>query len=488
MFTVVNEDQQSTRKVRYYRAPFYQNEEGAYAIATDTVIPQTCHEWFKLDTAEIVLGPGAGKEVFVELVVPSGVRGTRFGAVVFEMLPVPVPGSWASAGLVVRMPAFVEVTVAGSSGRKNVEVTSIKVEQARTVQKRLPVQIKDDALAVIVTVQNTGEVSLPIRGRLLFRDEQRRRYREMPLAGGGTLLPGAKTSLISVTPRVKPGQYVVEASLNLGSVSPAKASVPIEVAGASGRTTGSLSSAPALDLTVSSEKIELNAPARSTRTNYLVFRNESSREQLLVGEVAYLAPDGAGQVIESSNPGRHPDCRSWITLDKDTVRIPPHSSEALRLTIKVPDTTPGARYACLYFEDTTGASGSRKGPRASVSIPVLLTVTGNYPRKAEIVRVSTSTTPLGVQVRFANTGAVHLRPRTRILVRQARIPGASSDDSYSTLGSFALDDDVLVLPGDTVLLTGTYSGDVRPGYYRLDASVECGAGLSLYKSEEVVVR
>ncbi len=517
-FTVVNEDPQSTRTVRYYPISFYQNEEGAYMLSPESVSPYSCHEWFKLDTAELTLAPGTGKDVFVELAVPGGVRGTRFGAVAFEMLPVPVPGAWASAGLVVRMPAFVEVTIAGSTGRKSIEVTDIKVEPARTVQRQLPVEVKEDALAVIVSVRNSGEVSMPVRGRLLFRDEHRRRYREIPLGGGGTLLPGAKTKLVSVTPKVRPGSYLVEASLGVGGVSPAKASIPIEITGTTSRAAGALSSAPALDLTVSTEKIELNTPARSTRTSYLVFRNESNREQVLVGEVAHLAPDGAGHVVESANPGRHADCRDWITFEKDTIRIPPHASEAVRLTIKVPDTTPGGRYACLYFEETArnaapeigetrdspsaqGRAPTRgqpsvpaadirdmRGPRASVSIPVLLTVTGNYPRRAELARVNTTTAPLGVQVKLANTGAVHLRPRTRIVVRQALVPGATSDDSYKTLGSFALDEDVLVLPGDTVTLAGTYQGDVRKGHYRLDVSVECGAGLSLFKSEEVIVR
>lgn len=487
-FTVVNEDPQSIRTVRYYPIAFYQNEEGAYTLAPESVSPYSCHEWFRLDTAELTLAPGTGKEVFVELAVAGGARGTRFGAVSFEMLPVPVPGAWASAGLVIRMPAFVEVTITGSQGRKSVEVTDIKVEPARAVQRQLPVEVKEDALAVVVSVKNSGEVVLPVRGRVLFRDENRRRYREMPLGGGGALLPGAKTRLVSVTPRMRPGSYVVETSLSVGGVSPAKASVPVEITGTTSRAAGALSSAPALDLTVSTEKIELNAPARSTRTNYLVFRNESSREQVLTAEVVYLASDGAGHVIESDNPGRHADCRDWISFEKDVIRIPPHSSEAVRLTIKVPDTTPGGRYACLYFEDTAAAHQDRKGPRASVSIPVFLTVTGNYPRQAELVRVNTSTTPLGVQVRLANTGAGHLRPRTRVVVRQALVPGATSDDNYKSLGSFTLDDDALILPGDTIALSGAYQGDVRRGYYRLDVSVECGAGLSLFKSEEVIVR
>ncbi|MEO0078534.1 MAG: hypothetical protein ABIK86_06000, partial [candidate division WOR-3 bacterium] len=487
-FTVVNEDPLSTRTIRYYPVSFYQNEDGAYALAPESVSPYSCHEWFRLDTAELMLGPGEGKEVFVELVVPSGARGTRFGAVAFEMLPVPVPGAWASAGLVIRMPAFVEVTITGTRGRKSIEVTDIKVEPARAVQRQLPVEVKEDALAVVVSVRNTGEVSLPVRGRLLFRDEYRRRYRELPLGAGGALLPGAKTRLISVTPRVKPGNYVVEASLNIGGVSPAKASVPVEITSTTSRTAGALSSAPVLDLTVSTEKIELTAPARSTRTNYVVFRNESNKEQVLTAEVTYLASDGSGRVIESDNPGRHADCRDWITFEKNMVRIAPHSSEAVRLTIKVPDTTPGGRYACLYFEDSAAVPQDKKGPRASVSIPVFLTVTGNYPRRVEIARVNTSKTPLGVQVSLANTGAVHVRPKGRVLVRQAIVPGASSDDSYKSLGSFTLDDDVLVLPGDTVVLAGTYQGDVRKGHYRLDVNIECGAGLSLFKSEEVIVR
>lgn len=488
-FTVVNEDENNARTIRYYPVPYVQKENGAYAVVDEGDSIFSCHEWFragssKLDTSELQLEPGKGKELSVEIVVPRGVKGTKHGAIAVEMLPTE-GRSGVSVGLAMRMPVFVEVTIKGGRLQPRPELVGLEILSAKEAEKELAMSLKDDALGMVAKVKNLGEASFPVRGRILLRDKQGRRLREFPLAGG-TILPGAEVRLISVTPGLKPGSYTAEISANCGGASPAKGSVPFEVAAGRGRVSGKLLTAPVLDVGVRDDKLEMTAPAKAMRSQFVVFTNEGDQPRRLRAAVRYLMSDIEGNLLETDTGAARTDCRNWLKLESTAVLLEPGATRPFRVSLEVPEVKPGGRYACLYFEEAGGASGSKLVP--SISIPVLVTVLGECEREAEIASVKTATSPLSVRVLVTNKGDVHLTPTGRVQIRAAKVAQPTGADDYTDVGMFELGKGAVVLPGGSVQLTGTHSDILAKGSYRLEVIVDCGKGLKLAESKELVVK
>lgn len=477
-FTVVNEDKENERTVRYYPMSYRQQSNGSYGVTSEPDHDFSSHAWFDPDTVELKLGPGKGREVQVRVRVPADVSGTYYGAVVFEMIPLPTEDIW-STGLRIRMPAFVEVTVFGS-GRPRVEAAGIRFISGEEIRKRFETDVESGVLCTDVSVRNPGPVSAPLRGRILIRDSQGRRYREFPLGGGGTILPGAEVEVLSVVPLPRSGDYRLEAILdNVGS-RPVKATLPFRVAAGQVHVAGEMTDIPQLPLELNKDMIQLDVPRRSTRFDYLVLRNVGTDTVGLIVAVAGLAGDGRGGLISSDSSAVRGDCRSWIQLDSSVVRILPNGSKALRVMFKIPEEAVGGNYAGLVFTPLDAEKDSSMDP---LVIPVLLSVTGKTERTAEIVESRFGSGPVAVDLRIKNTGNVHLTPKGSGRLRRAKVSEPITAQDYEMVGEIRLANPGIVLPGETIDVSGSFIGQLQPGLYRVDVTLDCGDRCTLRRTE-----
>ncbi|UCG42223.1 MAG: hypothetical protein JSU73_10130 [candidate division WOR-3 bacterium] len=479
-FSVINEDNENERTVRYYALPYRQKSNGAYEVTAEPDHDFSGHSWFDRDTTELKLGPGKGTEVQVRFRVPTDVTGTNYGAVAFEMTPVPAKDIW-SVGLTIRVPAFVEVTVLGS-GRPAVELAGIRFMSGKELRTRFETDVESGILSTAIAVRNPGPVSAPVRGRILIRDSEGRRYREFPLGGGGSILPGADVEVLSVVPMPRSGDYSLEVTLDYGGARPVKAAMPFRVAGGQVQVEGEMTDIPQLPLELSKGMIQLDVPRRATRFDYLVLRNVSTDEVRLSAAVTGLAGDGRGGLVSSDSSTGLGDCRSWIQLDSGIVSIPPNGSKALRVMFKVPEEAVGGNYACIVYTPLDAEQHPGMDP---LVIPVLLSVTGKSERTAEIVESRVNIRPVGVNLRIQNTGNVHFTPQGSGRLRRVKVSEPVSVHDYETVGEIRLADPGIVLPGGTIDVSGSFVGQLQPGQYRVDVALDCGGGCTVEMTETV---
>lgn len=483
-FTLVNEDTKNERTIRYYPAHYRQKEDGAYAITVDAPGEYSCAGWFALDTTEVTLAPGAGLEVSVDIRVPIDVSGTRYGAVAFEMLPPPAGDVW-SIGLLLRIPAFVEVTVRGPGIQPKPVLHDLRLLSADELGERLQTDVGRDVLGIVTIVRNPGPVVFPVTGRVLLRDAHGRRYREFPLGGGGAILPGAEVEVLSAVKMPQPGRYTIEVSLDYGGSRPMRVSAPLAVGAGGVRLDGTVEPVPLPAVEVNREQLEIRSPAGSRRFNYVVLRNATDSEVLVRASISGLRGDGRGGLQESDTVVPELDGREWIGLDSGLVVVPARASRSVRVTCDVPAVDPGARYACLVFEEAAGQDAGAVRPKPSTQVPVLITVDGPAERNAEVVEARLEASPLVLTLTIRNTGRGHLTPRARAAVKRSRVAQPMTAEDYEIVGFVDFERPGIILPGDEIVLVGRYTEPLAAGTYRLEATVDCGLGLLLHRIEEV---
>lgn len=482
MVTVTNE-LPVARPLRYFPAPFRQKPDGTYEITAEADTLLSCHGWFAQDTVSFVLGAKESRVVSVDITVPRNVSGTRFGAVVFDLLPADsaVPGEpEAAVGLVMRMPAYFELTVGGRLLRSRAELSDLKVltpaELGGVYAQRLP----PDALGVRAMVRNSGPVRFEVGGHAVVRDSSARRVKSFPLASG-SVLPGAEVELLSVLAPLRRGRYTLDVGVDIGAASPVKGSVEFH-AGRDAKVSGPATTVPQLDVTTNPDRLEMSLPPRATRVRPVTVRNESDRAMKLKVSLAGLEgfADGTLDQTEASDAAR--DCRAWTVLEPTEAVLPPRSSRNFKLTFTPPTDAVGGRYGCLYIEATDSSAASAP----SLAVPLLLTVEGTYPRSAEIVRVAGDPYS-GMALFLANTGAVHLSPVARAAILRQTQPGSTAEFDYQPVGTLELGSGVTMLPGDTIAVSGKYEQQLPEGEYKMDIVVDCGKGLRLATSGQFKV-
>ncbi|MFO7638383.1 MAG: hypothetical protein R6X14_03630 [bacterium] len=484
-FTLVNEDLAQAQTYRYFAAPFVQRENGAYRIADQPDSLFSCDHWFNVETTFVTIPPNEGKLVTVDVVVPANRTGTSYGAVIFDQLPgTPSLGQGsASVGMVRRTPAFVEITSGGQRFRPQASLVSLQVVPAARLKQHYAGKVRSDALGVAVGVRNDGVVSFPNRGRLVIRDLQGRRVRAYPLGGGGKILPGATVELVSVIPPLRPGSYSAEVTVETGTSIPLKGSAPFNTGGA-GPTSGKLTAAPVLEVSTNRDDIVFDAAPGATRSAYVTLRNEGARSIPLNVSLGGLRNSPEGRLEQADSVASSADCRPWLAVEPASFILDSGATLPIRVTAVVPATSPGGKYADIMFEQVV----SSDQPASALHLPVLLTVRGDYARRAEITRLSTMNPAAWLTLTVANTGDVHLYPKARVMIHRFKVADPMSELDYDRIGLFDLSSDAVVLPGDSVVLAGRFEGTVPRGKYRLNATVDCGEGLVVTDSETVVVK
>lgn len=472
--TVVNETP-TPRALRYFPAPFRQKPDGSYEIVAVADPARSCHGWFLLDTVTTILGAGEGRLIRIDIDIPRNARGTYFGAVVFDLMPsdsVSTGDPTAAVGLVMRMPAFFELTAGARQLRSRVELLDLTVLTPAELGGIYARRLSPDALGVKARIRNAGPIRFEVGGHAVLRDSLGRRVKSFPL-GSGTVLPGAEVELRSVLAPLRRGRYSLDVAVRAGSGSPAKGSVVFH-AGRKTRLATTAVTVPQLDISVTPEQLEMTLPQRAVRTRSVTVRNESDQPVRLRASLRGLQGFVDGTVDQTEVTGKARDCRNWTRVEPAELTLAARATQNIRLTFEPPVAATGGQFGSLYIEQAGGKVQGREAP--SFVVPLLLTVEGNYRRSIEIAGVAGSPES-GLVVRLVNTGDVHLTPTTRAAIKRALQPNPMGEGDYQPVGTVELDSGI-VLPGDTITVTGKYQGSLAEGEYKMDIVVDCGKGLS----------
>jgi len=482
---VVNESEEGSVNLIAYPTAIKESREGRYQVLDQGESEYSCADWMRLSDSSFAIEPGMSKQIEVEIKVPRGIFGGRYGAVVFEVVPEKAPGEEKLGSIMYhfRMPAFVEVTIKRFGGLlRKASITDLKI--APVTDQRLLKEVGADALSFSASVENQGNVHLRGKGTLTIKTNEGQTKRRVPLGGGrGVVIPAATVDFQSILRKPPPGEYIARAVVNFGGLSPATAEIPFTVTRARSSALGSFKASSYIALDVKPERLEMKVPPRGFRVITFGFRNQESdtvKVRAYLKELEY-DPDGDIVTLDSSDTGR--SCREWITLEPQEFAIAPEKSARVKLSLQAPSEGEGGYYVCVVF-DAMLKGAKEDAISTPFQIPVLLTVPPNLDEQGEILDVKVEAAagkPATVTALFRNTGNIHVKPGGRValkLLKEAKSTGdfvVMSKPEYEEVGGSLFEEvEQYVLPGGVRKMQAGYPEALEAGKYVAEVVVGYG--------------
>lgn len=173
-------------------------------------------------------------------------------------------------------------------------------------------------------------------------------------------------------------------------------------------------------------KLELSAKPGETIQSSIRLQNQTENETtVFVGMSDFIVRDMSGTVelVDPEIAGEWA-LSQWLSLNTDTLTIPPGEQGAVSLTISVPeDALPGGRYASVYFSESGLIEKGQTGTGVTTEIRslVLLRIEGPITEEAivrrfEIPRFS-EYGPVTIVTELANLGNYHIAPIGAISIK-----------------------------------------------------------------------
>ena len=188
-----------TVRLRVYAQDWTLDRAGTPQFGRPASTPGSCSGWLQVNPVEVVVPPGESRPVRYTLSVPPGASGTYHTILMFATAPTPMQAGQRVVSINGRIGSAIYVQVGPQV--KRARITAFSVMPQNTT----------------LTVQNTGNSHVRLKGTLQFRDGDGHLVQQVPLPGG-VILPGADNvrDLSLPTPHIAGGPYVVTALLDYG--------------------------------------------------------------------------------------------------------------------------------------------------------------------------------------------------------------------------------------------------------------------------------
>lgn len=222
--------------------------------------------------------------------------------------------------------------------------------------------------------------------------------------------------------------------------------------------------AQALSIGVTPSFVDITLDAGESIAQELAISNEGEAPFTVMGEVTNLSgADSSRSAV------------SWLLLEPGPIELNPGDTDIVTVLVQAPETAAvGGYFAQLTF--TTGPVDDVGTPievRGQLNVPFLLAVDapGDFTYQAEVERFSAVLEPdgrIGFRAEVTNTGNRHIFARTEIEL---------FEEEGTRVGEVAFPEGTLILPGQTVLISGERSLLLEAGAtYRAVGEIDPGPG------------
>lgn len=172
-------------------------------------------------------------------------------------------------------------------------------------------------------------------------------------------------------------------------------------------------------LSLSPVHYEFRADPGETIIEKMKVYNPTDRNLEVTMEKEDFQPRGeTGQVIVRETDNPRYSLKNWVTVAPGEFTLGPREEKFVQITIVVPQgATPGGKYVSVLAVMNSGGVGEGTGSLISqkVGALILLSVNGPVTENLEIKDIQAPAFseygPIPIDVRFANQGTVHVRPR-----------------------------------------------------------------------------
>ncbi|MFH2136533.1 MAG: hypothetical protein ABII19_02795 [Patescibacteria group bacterium] len=178
-------------------------------------------------------------------------------------------------------------------------------------------------------------------------------------------------------------------------------------------------------LTISPPLMEFDGRPGDSIVDVVKVSNETDEPLVLTSSVRnFKAMDETG-TPEFASDTESTGLASWIQVSEKTVTLAVGERKSILFTINVPgDAEPGGHFAGILW--STGGAPAEDGPAVGVVAEtgtlVLVRIAGEIQETGQLVEFSTDKTrysylPVDFNVRFENTGNVHVKPAGEVQIR-----------------------------------------------------------------------
>lgn len=185
----------------------------------------SCADWITVRPERVVLLPGQSRLIGIKISVPGGVRSSgRYATVMFEYVPESLPSFGEErrprVGFIITWRLACKVILAvGREFRREVEITDLVV---------LPSQ-EEGRVIFKVEMKNKGNIHADVKGMVILRTKKGRRCKSLTLPGSRIYPSLCGKVEIKCDFSLPIGEYIAEAVVDYGGVSPARKKVPFVV-------------------------------------------------------------------------------------------------------------------------------------------------------------------------------------------------------------------------------------------------------------------
>lgn len=138
--------------------------------------------------------------------------------------------------------------------------------------------------------------------------------------------------------------------------------------------------------------------------------------------------DESGAPLFDDDPTSPSAASRWLAFNPTSLTIPTGQTQTIKVTITVPrDANPGGHYPSVIVSERSPALKEEEGAQIGVQqesvVLVLLTVAGQIKEEGKFLEIKPSQsvfwqTPVHLNVRFENSGNVHLKPAGIITINR----------------------------------------------------------------------
>lgn len=501
--TLVNESSTRPAHVRIYVTDVGQRSDGEYSILDKGTSPWSCAGWMELGVQEAIVEAKRSLTVTCKLKVPRGASGGRYAAIVFELVPEkPVASAVVRSTVIQKFVAIVELSIPARQVKKALTISEFSVR--RVEENSVAAQdYGSSAVIFAAEVKNEGDIHVAARGRIILRDGQGKRLREMPLGGGRcVVLPGAAINLRSVLRAgLSPGDYVAEVTVDYGVTRPARVRVPFRIDELAVEAGVGDMIMPIANLSVEPTELDLAYPAGATAARSLIVENQSSQVIRVEGRALDLSFDEDGDLVLDGIESASASCADWVELRPSSFELKPGARQVVRMVIAIPKGVSGGRYANVAFSSAPVAQGGHSsdpvwsGENGTV---VFLRVGTVFDAQGELdpISIVDSAPSTGMVFRtvFRNVGNIHVKPTSSMILKKRVMPKSVEGMEYIGTGQLVVVDSLdlgeeatVVLPGGSRALNVALNTRPDPGDYVVEFVVGYGGETPLVQTLEFTV-
>ncbi|MBC7320389.1 hypothetical protein H5T89_07065 [bacterium] len=469
---LVNEgDPSSVGNFRIRPVPVKVNRTGYFQLlGKDETNPWDCSEWIKVSPSEVTLRGQEGKIIECTITIPRGVNGSRYSAILFELLPekkTPTGEEEGVASLTIttQILSIVSVTIPGGKIDRKVNLVEFNVENVKIENSNM--------IAFTALLKNQGNVTVQTKGTLIIKSRLGRRIREIPLGGGmGLLFPGADAELRSIIRMLPPGEYIADAYIRYGVPTTLKTSIPFSVTTGEAKL-GTLAEGKGIDVVAEPSLQEITAPPGSFRSSVITIQNMTEKPVDVKVNAKPVALGSDGEISDTEDT-RY-SCIDWIKIDTNSFILKPKERHSVRVNVTPPrDIKSGGRYANVSFE--VSDPSSKEGLVTTLDTLYLVTIPGELKYSGEVqdirlVGVGESVFPQFLAL-FRNTGNIHLKTNAVLTIKTK---GTDKEKPKVLIEELPFSDgEVIVLPDGVRQFMLLYTQPLEPGEYIVTAKVNFG--------------